>query len=83
MKIDFYGEEFEGNTAEEVVENMRGSTWYPGKNLDEYMQMVAERVWKFGGKSLIIQGDTQEERCRDFINGLERLDLVRIEGGIQ
>lgn len=63
-------------TPGEIVGAMREKAWEEGKTLDEYMQWVAYNIWRFIGKRLIIKGETQEERCRDFLRKLSDLGIA-------
>jgi len=44
------------------------------------MQWVVHNIWRFSGKSIIIKGQTQEERCRDFLKQLSDLGTADVEG---
>lgn len=82
MRVRIDGGEFTGAPGE-IVGAMREKAWEQGKTVEEYMQRVAKRIWRFGGESLIIKEDTEEERCRDFIRQLSGLGIAQVEESAQ
>lgn len=78
MRVRIDGDEFTG-TPGEIVAAMRERAWEEGKTLEGYMGWVAKNLWRFAGKSLAIKGETEEERCRNFLKQLSVLGIAQVE----
>jgi len=78
MRVKIYDDEFTGEPGE-IVAAMWEKSWDEGKTLEEYIERVASRVWRFAGKRVSIKGDTTDERFRDFLEQLADLGIAEIE----
>jgi len=78
MRVKIYDDEFTG-TPGEIVTAMREKAWDEGKTLEEYIERVASRVWRFTGKRVSIKGETTDELFRDFLEQLADLGIAKIE----
>jgi hypothetical protein len=44
--------------------------------MDEYLEHLAQSLWKFQGKGLVIQGATLEEKCESCLRQLIEYGMV-------
>lgn len=47
-------------------------------NMDEYLEHLAQSVWKFHQYGMDIKGNTLEEKCEDCIKQLLEFGLITI-----
>lgn len=78
IKVNINGDEYMG-TSEEIVKAMREKAWKASLALDEYMLWVANNIWRYSRKKISIEGQTEEERCMDFIKKLSDLGIAQME----
>ncbi len=60
------------SSPEEFVKNMRNSSWFPGRDTDDFMELVSERGEKVG---VTIRSDS----AYNFLTDLIKVGLVELE----
>lgn len=70
---------YEGEPVE-ILHQMKNDCFHADdfKNIEEYMSWVCRNVWRFAGKGIIIEGDTQEERALGFLEELGCKGIIEI-----
>jgi hypothetical protein len=60
------------SSPEEFVKNMRDSSWFPGQDTEDFMELVSERGEKIGI-------DIRSDSAYNFLTDLIKVGIVALE----